>query len=246
MQQNADNFMRYDEFVDKVNEAGFRSRYTNVIDPDIFKSGTTTSQCYTGDPETDSGKWGLRAAQEKKLAYGYFFNGEPDGFISPHFFSVFVDAFRPRMSIEERYESGRLGAYEWMVWIAISGINAPVCWPDIYKFHGINDAAGRRKLDVALKNLQMSFDISVSHAVEDVLKNGEPALYKDGSPIINIGYSKTDEWVPSKWMAMNPRMGHKEALDVIYRQAGMYAEKDDARKAFRKSKELIRKYIGDV
>jgi len=118
--------LTYDEFVEKVNEAGFRSRFTNCIDSDIFKFGTGTSQVYTDDPETDAGKWGLRAAQEKKLAYGYFFNGTPGGFIAPHFYSIFVDAFKPRMTIEERYEAGKLGAYEWLVWNIFNLLDEPV------------------------------------------------------------------------------------------------------------------------
>jgi len=232
----------YDEFIGKVCEAGFRSRFTSCINPNIFVYGAEGSQSYTGDPETDAGKWGLRAAQEKKLAYGHFFNGSPDGFIAPRFYSVFVDAFRPRMTVEERYASGRLGEYEWMVWDVFNALDGPVEWAQIWQQYGIRDAAEKRKLDAALKNLQMTFDITVSNVVRGVLKNGEPARYKDGSPIIGIGYGKVDDWVPPEWMELNPRMEHREALEMLYRQAEKHSNAGDAKKAFAKSIKLYKSF----
>jgi hypothetical protein len=160
--------LNYIEFIKKINESGFRNRFTNYIDPNIFVFGAEGSQAYTGDPETDSGKWGLRAAHEKKLAYGYFFNGAPDGFIAPRFYSIFIDAFKPRMTVEERYESGKLGIYEWMVWNVFTALEPPVGWSQIWQYHKIKDASERRQLDAALKNLQMSFDVAVNHRMENI------------------------------------------------------------------------------
>jgi len=101
----------------------------------------------------------------------------------------------------------------------------------------------KRQLDAALKNLQMTFDIAVICPVSGVLKNGEPALYKNGSPIIGIGYGKVDDWVPPEWFEMNPRMEHDEALKTICRQAEKFTNQKDALKAFRKSLQLYRSYL---
>lgn len=231
--------LKYDEFIEKVNEAGFWTRFTNYINPEIFIYGTESGQNYTGDPETDTTKWNTRAAHEKKLACGYFFNGNPGGFIAPRFYSIFIDAFKPRMTFEERYKSGNVGQYEMKVWNVFNEIDEPISWPQIWQYYGIKDAAERRKLESALKNLQMTFDITVSNTLTGVLKNGDPALYKDGSPITGIGYSKVDNWVPEEWLKMNKRMEHKEALEIIYCQAEKISNAGEAKKAFNKSLKLF-------
>ena len=138
--------LKYDEFIEKVNEAGFRNRQTNHINPNIFIYGAEGGQSYTGDPETDTRNWNTRAAQEKKLACGYFFNGDPDGFIAPRFYSIFIDAFRPRMTVEERHESGKLSEYEWKVWNVFNQIEEPISWSQIWQNYRIKDTAERRKL----------------------------------------------------------------------------------------------------
>jgi len=234
--------LKYDEFIEKVSEAGFWTPLTNYIDPGIFVYGAETAQCYTGDPETDTTIWPARAAQEKKLAYGYFFNGRPGGYIAPRFYPIFIDAFRPRMTVEERHDSGKFGEYEWKVWNVFHELGGPLSWSQLWQYYRMKDAAERRKLDAALKNLQMTFDIAVSGNLTNVLKNGEPAAYKDGSPITGIGYDKVDNWVPPEWLAMNPRMERREALEAIYRQAEKISSAGDAQKAFRKSLALCRAF----
>ena len=219
--------LRYDEFVEKVNEAGFLTPFTKYIDVEIFKFSwdgcNLNGQAYTKDPETDPEIWKTRAAQEKKLAYGYFFNGKPGGYIAPRFYSIFVDAFRPRITMEERYESGKLGEYEWKVWNVFDRLNRSVGWAEIWQYYKIKDAAERRKLEAALKNLQMTFDMTVSGTAG------------------NMGCDKVENWIPPKWMEMNPRMEHKEALETIYRQAEKISNAGDAQKAFGKSLKL---YMG--
>ena len=232
--------LKYDEFIEKVNEAGFWTPFTNYINPEIFTYGKEYSQDYSGNPDTDPINWNTRAAQEKKLACGYFFNGKPGGFIAPRFYSIFIDAFRPRMTVEERYKSGKLGEYEWFVWNVFNKTKGPVCWSQIREYYGSKDAVEIRKLDAALKNLNTTFDITVSNALVGVLKNGKPSIYKSGNPIIGIGYNKVDSWVPPEWMKMNPRMEHEEALEIIYRQAEKISNKGEALKAFTKSLKLYK------
>lgn len=216
--------LKYNEFIEKVNEAGFLTPFTNYIDPEIFKFSwdgcNLNGQAYTGDPETDPTKWSARAAQERKLAYGYFFSGKPGGYIAPRFYSIFIDAFKPRMTVEERHETGKLDEQEWNVWNVFNKTEGPIGWSQIWQYYGIKDTVERRKLDTALKNLQITFDISYT----------------------GIGYSKVDNWVSAEWMQMNPRMEQEEALEIIYRQAEKISNTGDAKKAFNKSLKLYKSF----
>ena len=230
--------LKYDDFIEKVNDAGFLTPFTNYIDPEIFtfacEGNNPKGQNYTGDPETDPTIWAKRAAEEKKLAYGCFFNGKTGGYIAPRFYSLFTDAFRPRMTVEERYKSGKLGEYEWKVWTVLDKNNGSVSWSQIWQYHGIKDEAERRKLDAALKNLQMTFDIAISGCVRGLNKNGTDFNF--------MGYQKSADWVPQEWLAMNTRMEHGEALEIIYRQAEKISSSGDEKKAFAKSLKLYKSF----
>jgi hypothetical protein len=220
----------YDDFIKHVNEAGFWTPFTNYIDQEIFTfaydGNNPKGQNYTNDPDTDPELWKTRAAQEKKLAYGYFFNGKPGGYIAPNFYSIFIDAFRPRMTIEERYEAGKLGEYEYNIWNLLSQHATPQSWTDLRRKLGLEPAVKYKtavsRLDKALKNLQMTFDITV-----------------DGT-VGHLGCDKVDNWIPSAWLEMNPRMEQQEALKYIYRQAEKISNPDDAKKAFAKSLKLYK------
>ena len=218
--------LKYNEFVEKVNDAGFWTPYTNYIDQDIFRfawGDNVDGQTYTNDPETDPKKWITRVVKEKKFAYGYFFNGKPDGYIAPRFVSVFVDAFRPRMTVEERYNAGKISAYEKKVWDLLTEHGGSLDWSDLRKLMGFAPAVQYkteiRKLESALKNLQMTFD-----------------LVSRGGWVCD----KLDNWIPSEWMEMNPRLEHEEALEIIYRQAEIITNAGDAKKAFVKSLKLYK------
>jgi len=222
--------LKYDEFIEKVNDAGFWTPFTNYIDQEIFKFAwdgcNLKGQAYLGDSETDPETWKTRVPQEKKLAYGYFFNGKPGGYIAPRFYSIFIDAFRPRMTVEERYESGKLGKYEKGIWDLLNQYGKPLSWSD-FRLILKSDAKNKvelRKLDSAIKCLQMTFDITVSGT--------------EG----NMGCDKVDNWIPLEWLKMNPRMEHDEALETIYRQAEKISNAGDAKKAFTKSLKLYKMY----
>ncbi|MCL2364164.1 MAG: hypothetical protein FWC71_05825 [Defluviitaleaceae bacterium] len=233
--------LTYDNFVELVNEAGFLTPYTNYIDPEIFKfpwaGKNAKGQAYTNDPETDPELWKTRAPRDKKMAYGYFFNGKPGGYIAPRFFSIFVDAFRPRLPMEERYRSD---VYEYEIWKLLReynrhrmsrvasdvGHSVSLSWSDIRKKMGLEPAvkykAEVRKLDLALKNLNMTYDTVISGT--------------EG----HLGCVLADAWVPPEWMQLNPRMKHEEALEIIYRQAEKISTSGEAKTAFRKSLRLYK------
>ena len=216
--------LKYDDFIEKVNEAGFLNPFTNYIDLGIFTYGGKSSQAYSGNPETDTEQWKMRSAQEKKLAYGFFFNGKPGGYIAPRFYSIFIDAFKPRMTVEERYKSGKLGEYEKIIWDLLNQHGTPLSWSDFRQKAGFSPANKYkeecRKLESALKQLQATFDITVSGTAG------------------HIGCDKADNWVPPEWMEMNPRMEHEEALEIIYQQSEKISNAGNAKKAFAKSLKL--------
>ncbi len=221
--------LKYSEFIEKVNNAGFWTPFTNYIDQEVFKFSSdgmnTKGQAYLGDPEIDTEIWKHSVLHERKLACGYFFNGKAGGYIAPHFYSVFIDAFRPRMTMEERYEVGKLGGYELKIWDFICKSNEPQGFSEIRKhfgFKGAKDLSKTRKLESALKNLQMTFDI---------------ALCSTGT---ELRYDKVDNWAPPEWLNMNKRMEHEEALEVIYRQAEKISNREDIKKAFKGSLNLYK------
>lgn len=220
--------LKYNEFIERVNEAGFLTPFTNYINPEIFTYGKKNSQAYSGDTETDTEQWKTRAPQEKKLAYGFFFNGKPGGYIAPRFYSIFIDAFRPPMTMEERYESGKLGEYEKIVWDLLNQHGTSLGWSDIRQKAGFSPANKYkeeiRKLDSALKQLQATFDITVSGTMG------------------HMGCDKVDNWVLPEWLEINPRMEHEEALETIYRQAEKISNEGETKKAFTKSLKLYKTF----
>ena len=226
--------LKYNEFIEKVTKAGFWTPYTNYINQETFAfahdGNNPEGQSYTNGPETDPETWKNRTAQEKNLAYGHFFNGKPGGYIAPRFYSIFIDAFRPRMTVEERFNAGKLGQMEMKIWNLINEKNSPIAISDIYNHYGFRAKEKAREVESAFKCLQMTFDITISGFIEDEYHNGKPNKF--------TGYDKVDNWVPKEWMAMNPRMEHGEALDVIYRQAEKISNAGDAKKAFRQSLKL--------
>jgi hypothetical protein len=220
--------LKYDEFVQIVNENAFYTPFTNYI-------GSIEGQDYSGDPDTDPRLWRTRAAQEKKLACGYYFNGKP-GFIAPRYFSIFLDAFRPRLTMEERYLAGKLGRYEWDLWSIINKSDRPLSWSDFWQRMNIKDKAERRKLEAALVQLQMTFDVTISGDIDFASK-------KTGEVYTQcLGYVQVDNWIPAEWIKMNPRMEHEEALELIYKQAEKISNSGEAQKAFHKSLKLYKSF----
>lgn len=216
--------LEYDCFIEKVNEAGFYTPFINYLNPD------TKGNEYNSDIERG---WRIRATQEKKLACGYFFNGKP-GYIAPRYFSIFIDAFRPNITIEEMYESGKLGRYERDIWNLLNQYDKPLSWSDFWKKLNVKDKVERRKLESALFQLQMMFYVAINGGINDVSKStGE--IYAQF-----LGYDKIDNWVPVEWMEMNPRMGHEEALEIIYCQAEKISKSGEAQKAFKESYKLYK------
>jgi len=174
--------------------------------------------------------WRMRATQEKKLACGYFFNGKP-GYIAPRYFSIFIDAFKPLTTIEERYEAGKLSKHERNIWNLLNQHNRPLSVSDFKNKLKIKGIVEQRKLEAALYQLQTSFDIAICGGVDSLSKQGEVLGQI-------LGYDKIANCVPAEWMKLNPLMKHEEALEIIYRQAEKISNRGEALKAFKKSLKL--------
>lgn len=225
----------YEEFVERVTELGF------LFPPDKTLKGFPTmddfvpqGQWWTNDPELDPWLWKDRVAEEKRLAYGTFFNGKK-GYIAPTFYSIFQDAFRPQMSMEERWQSGRLGVSEWKFWNLLTEENRPVGTHEYRKILDDGEASSRSALDAAAVQLQMSFDVAITGNVDMLDKNGQP--YNKA-----VAYDKADNWVPAEWRSMNPLLEHQEALERIYartEQIGQGLDRNQVQKMFVK---LLRTY----
>lgn len=215
--------LEYDLFIEKVNEAGFFTPFVSYVNSII-------------DGDTERG-WRMRATQENKLACGYFFNGKP-GYIAPRYISFFIDAFRPRMTMEERYAEGKLGKYERAIWDLLCQKNKPLGWHEIRSALGFKSVEKNkvevRKIESALQNLQMTFDVCICGGI-DLTHSQTGDVYTTV-----LGYDKVDNWVSEEWMKMNPRMEHEKALNIIYRQAEQISTAGNAKKAFNKSLKLYK------
>lgn len=231
-------YFKYNDFVNKVIELGFlfpQDKDTKGL-PTI-NDFVSEGQWWTNDPELDPWLWKDRVAEEKKLAYGSFFNGKK-GYISPQFYSIFLDAFHPRLTMEERWKSGMLGEFEWAFWNLLTNENRPVGTHEYRRMIQIPDNRGKSALDAAVVSLQMTFDVTITGNVDMLDKNGKP--YNKA-----VAFDKVETWVPKEWLSFNPHMKHEEALEIIYSRAqhiGNCLNIERIKKIFSKSLKVYKKY----
>ena len=203
----------------------------------VLEDFVSESQWWTNDPDLDPWLWKDRVAEEKKLAYGAFFNGKK-GYIAPSFYSIFMDAFRPKSSMEERYEAGKLGLYEWKFWCLITNENRPIGTHEYRRMIDIGEK-GKNALDAAVVRLQTTFDITITGNMDMLDKEGNP--YNKA-----VTFDKVDKWIPSQWLSINPPMSHEEAVETIYERltnVSIDLGLVQAEKLFRKSQRLYASFI---
>jgi hypothetical protein len=136
------------------------------------------------------------------------------------------------MAMEERYANGKLGKYEKAIWDLLYQNNKPLGWHEIRNNLGFKSVeknkAEVRKVESALKNLQMTLDVCICGGI-DLTHSQTGDVYTTV-----LGYGIVDNWVPTGWMEINQRMEHKKALGIIYRQAEKISTPGNAKKAFAK------------
>ncbi len=231
-------YFKYNDFVEKVIELGFlfpQDKDTRGF-PTI-NDFVSEGQWWTNDPELDPWLWKDRVAEEKKLAYGSFFNGKK-GFIAPQFYSIFIDAFQPRMTMEERWQSGTLGQLEWKFWNLLTSENRPVGTHEYRRMIELPNNSTKSTLDAAVVSLQMTFDVTITGNMDMLDKNGMP--YNKA-----VAFDKVEKWVPKEWLSLNRHMNHEEALEAIYSRACWICkglDLDRIKKVFSKSLKIYKKY----
>jgi hypothetical protein len=231
-------YFRYDDFVEKVCELGFlMPKDKDIKGFPILEDFVTEKQWWTNDSDIDPWLWKDRVAEEKRLAYGAFFNGKK-GYIAPDFFPIFIDAFRPKTSMEERYESGKLGIYEWKFWCLLTNEDRPV---GTHEYRRLIDTGEKKKnaLDTAVVRLQTTFDVTIARNMDMLDKEGHP--YNKA-----VVFDKVDKWMPSQWLSFNPPMSHNEAVETIYSrliEVSKGLDLEQVEKLFRKSQKLYASYL---
>lgn len=231
------NTLTYDRFLDLVCDLGFlllAGEETRGFP--TLSDYVPESQWWTEDPETDPWVWKDRAPMEKRLAYGSFFGGKK-GYIAPRFYSVFADAFRPRMDMADRWATGQLSRYEWAFWNLLPEVGRPVGTHEYRRMIPLN-AGGKSALDAAVASLQMTFDVVVSGTADMLDKSGKP--YNK-----SMAYDRADNWVPDAWLTLNPPMDQADALEAIYRrcaQLGKALTRAQIARPFEKSRKLLSRF----
>ncbi|SHL45063.1 hypothetical protein SAMN02745136_04931 [Anaerocolumna jejuensis DSM 15929] len=230
-------YFEYEDFVEKVCELGFlMPKDKDIKGFPVLEDFVPESQWWTNNPDIDPWLWKDRAATEKRLAYGAFFNGKK-GYIAPGFYSVFMDAFRPKVSMEERYEAGKLGLYEWKFWCLLTNEKRPI---GTHEYRRMIDTGekGKNALDAAVIRLQTTFDITIAGNMDMLDKEGHP--YNKA-----VVYDMTDNWIPPMWLSVNPPMSHYEAVESIYKRlidVSKGLDTAQSEKLFHKSQKLYASY----
>lgn len=148
-----------------------------------------------------------------------------------------MDAFRPKVSMEERYEAGKLGLYEWKFWSLLTNEKRPIGTHEYRRMIATGEK-GINALDAAVIRLQTTFDIAIAGNMDMLDKDGHP--YNKA-----VVYDMADNWVPSLWLSINPPLSHYEAVESIYKRlidVSKGLDTAQAEKLFHKSQKLYASY----
>jgi len=113
--------------------------------------------------------------------------------------------------------------YHYTIFKLIDKYNKSLSLTDIRKILGVKGKSEQGKLETAIRQLHVTFDIAICGGVDIKLKNGEYARQI-------FGYDKIENWIPTEWMDLNPRMEHEAVLQIIYRQVKIVSKTGEARK----------------
>ncbi len=212
---------KYENFVDRVNELGFMPM-SNLLEGLPSLTGETPKEIWhTGDRETDPWCWKDRAAEEKKLAFGCILGGHK-GFIAPHMYAAFYNAFRPEEHMEERHEAGMISPVVWELW-KLFETRTLLDTSDIRREMGVTQKKGGSKVDSAIKELQKKFYITVAGNRRKTDKFGEPY----GWPA-NV-YDKIENWVPGEWMKISGKLCPGAAKEIILERGAVIGNNINAK-----------------
>ncbi len=199
--------VRYEEFLERVEELGFMA-FSNILEGLPSLAAETPERIWhTGDPDTDPWRWKDRAAEEKRLAFGRILGGNK-GFIAERMYPVFYAACHPRQSMEERRYDGLVSQTAWELWKLFEE-GKILDTGEIRRQMGVSKKKGAGRVDAAVGELQRYFYITVAGSRQKTDKTGMPYGWH-----ANV-YDRVTAWAPASWMEGCQLIKKEEAVDEI-------------------------------
>lgn len=198
----------YEDLVAYVNEVGLLL-FSGGGPAGIPSIGDVTreEQWHSGSEATDPWRWKERAVTEKALAFGNVLGGRK-GFLSFALYPLFVAAYTPPRSLEERYEEGLVSRATWQVWQLFQEGDVYTTF-QVRKAMGVTKKQGASPVDRALVTLQQEFLVSVCGNRQKIGRDGLPYGWSSNA------YCRTDTYAP-QCLAQAEGLGRREAEEKIY------------------------------
>ncbi len=181
----------YAEFLDRAEQLGYMPFSHFLPGFPSVAAETPPNLWYTGEEETDPWRWKDRTAEEKRLAYGCILGGHK-GFVTKRLYPVFLAAFRPALSLPERYAAGMVDQQLWRLW-SLFDEHRILETHRLRRLMGVNKQSSS-KVDAYLRRLQQEFAITVAGSTQKVSAKGQ--LYGWRSNI----YRLVEDWAPDGWL----------------------------------------------
>jgi len=196
----------YVEFLARVEQLGYMPFSHFLPGFPSVAAETPSNIWYTGEEDTDPWRWKDRAAEEKRLAYGCILGGHK-GFISARLYAVFLAAFRPALSLPERYSAGLVDQQLWRMW-QLFDEHRTLDTHRLRRLMGVSKQASG-KVDANLRRFQQEFVITVAGIVQKVSARGQ--LYGWPSNV----YRLVEDWAPEIWLQGVEEWSSSEARALI-------------------------------
>jgi hypothetical protein len=180
----------YPDFLQRVEELGFLPM-SNILPGFPSLSAETPDHIWHTGLETDPWQWKDRAAHEKQLAYGCILGGHK-GFVCARMYPVFYATYHPSEQMPERWSAGTVNLLTWKLWQIFKG-KSTINTSQARKLLSVSVKKGGSQVDVALKQLQMEYYITVSGNMQKISADGR--LYGWPSNL----YTRVIDWLPTGW-----------------------------------------------
>lgn len=195
----------YAQFLLSLDDYGFLPLCGKLPLPTL-SALTPPEQWFAPDRESDPWAWRMRACSQKDAAYAHLLFNRPT-LVSPAWHGVFLRAFAPDETIEERYARGACDPLT--LRIARLFEDRPV-----WARHDLLGALGRREIktaqfDRALTSLEHTMYITVSGEVPKIARNGMPYGWPSAE------YMRVDCFVPETWPAcsLTPAQAREKIIE---------------------------------
>ena len=150
----------YCDFVHYVNTTGFMPMSESFpVDIPSLGQMTNREQWHTSDRDTDPWQWKDRAPAERALAFGCILGGYK-GFISRELYPVFYALMRPKGTLEEMYDDGKISRLTLDVY-ALFETNSELASYEIREVLKLGKSVSTAKIDRSVTDLQAMFMLTV-------------------------------------------------------------------------------------